>query len=89
MSVWTLSKIVHIRPRRERIYRWVQRDEVAGIKSTHRAHIALVFLTGTTLRRLRRLKAKAPNARGFSLMWRPLVQLVRRQPLKYACLQKP
>ena len=80
MSVWTLSKIAHVRVV-NRIYRWVQRDEVAGIKSTHRADIAPVFLTGRRLRRLRRLKAKAPNARGFSLMWRPLFQLVRRQLL--------
>ena len=36
-------------------------------------------------------KAKAPNARGFSLMFfeRPHFQLVTWQPLNYACLQKP
>jgi hypothetical protein len=44
-----------------------RQHEVAGIKSTRRADIAPVFLTGRRLRRLRRLKAKSPERSGLQL----------------------
>ena len=76
-----------------RIYRWVQRDKVAGIKSTHRADIAPLSLTGRRLRRLEANKGKSPERSGLQLDVEAALPIGKAaaidELLKYACLQKP